>query len=256
MAPVFDAHLHPAGLNDQDLETLRYFGVESALVPASRNTASTVEALLEHFDDLLEKQLPRLERAGIRAVAALGVHPQALPRRGLSEALHRLPEYLSDRRAVAVGAIGLRQMTPPELEAFSEQLSLARRFLLPVLVTSPVERRDAVTKRVLSVLKTSGLAPDRVLVDGADAKTVRLIRECGHFAGLTLHPDGIDPEEAVTLVRKLGPERLVLDTAAGEGASDFLGLARAAHLLEKAELSKAVVRTVTSQNAARLFEPR
>jgi predicted metal-dependent TIM-barrel fold hydrolase len=88
-------------------------------------------------------------------------------------------------------------------------------------------------------------------VDGADAKTVRLIRECGYFAGLTLHPDCLAPEAAVTLVRKLGPERLVLDTAAGEGASDFLGLARAAHLLEKAELSKAVVRAVTTQNAER-----
>src|SRR5450432_4224044 len=141
---MFDAHLHPAGLSDQDLETLRYFGVESALVPSGRSASATVEGLLEHFDDLLEKQLPRLERAGIRAVAALGVHPSSLPRRGLAEALHRLPEYLSDRRAVAVGAIGLKLMTPPELEAFSEQLALARRLLLPVLVTCPVQQRDAV----------------------------------------------------------------------------------------------------------------
>ena len=103
------------------------------------------------------------------------------------------------------------------------------------------------------MLKSSGLDPGRVLVDGADAKTVRLIRETGHVAGLTLHPDCLSPEAAVTLVRKLGPERLVLDTAAGEGASDFLGLARAAHLLEKAELSKAVIRTVTEQNAMRLL---
>jgi predicted metal-dependent TIM-barrel fold hydrolase len=249
---MFDAHLHPAGLTDQDLETLRYFGVESALVPAGVATAS-VEGVLEHFDDLLGQQLPRLERAGIRAFAALGVHPLSLPRRGLGELLHRLPEYLSDRRAVALGAVGLRKLTPVELDALDEQLALARRLKLTVLITTPAEGRDAATKRTLSVLKSSGVSPDRVLVDGADAKTVRLIRETGHVAGLTLHPDCLSPESAVALVRKLGPERLVLDTAAGEGASDFLGLARAAHLLEKAELSKAVIRAVTSQNAARLY---
>src|SRR4029077_7571493 len=198
--------------------------------------------------------LPRLERAGLRAYTALGVHPLSLPRRGLAEALHRLPEYLSDRRAVAVGLIGLRAGTPAELEAFEEQLSLARRLKLPVLVTTPAEGRDAATKRMLSVLKGSGLDPGRVLVDGADAKTVRLIRETGHVAGLTLHPDCLSPEAAVALVRKLGPERLVLDTAAGEGASDLLGLARAAHLLEKAGLSNAVVRAVTTQNAVRFSE--
>src|SRR5689334_21597192 len=57
---MFDAHLHPAGLSDQDLETLRYFGVESALVLAGRAT-STVEGVLQPFDELRNTQLPRLE---------------------------------------------------------------------------------------------------------------------------------------------------------------------------------------------------
>jgi predicted metal-dependent TIM-barrel fold hydrolase len=249
---MFDAHLHAGGLSDDDLETLRYFGVEAALVPAGRTTA-TVEALFEHFRDVLDVQLPRLERAGIRAVAALGAHPSSLPRRGLAELIQRLPEFLSDRRAVAVGAIGLRTGAPPEVDAFEQQLQLARRFQLPVIVATPVEQRESITRLTLQVLRGSGLDAARVLVDGVDAKTVRLVRECGHCVGLTLHPDGISPENATALVRKLGPERLVLDTAAGEGASDFLGLARAEHLLEKAGLSKPVVRAVTEQNAQRLF---
>lgn len=251
---MFDVHLHPSGLSDADLETLKFFGLEQALVPAGRAAAPSVEAVLAEFDDVLEEQLPRLEKAGIRAVAAFGVHPLSLPRRGLPELLQRLPQYLSDRRAVAVGAIGLKRGTPPELDAFEQQLALARRLMLNVIVWTPAESRDAVTKQTLNVLRGSGLEPSRVLVDGADAKTVRLIRECGHFAGLTLHPDCLTPETATALVRKLGPERLVLDTAAGEGASDLLGLARCEHLLEKAGLSNAVVRAVTQQNAVRFSE--
>jgi predicted metal-dependent TIM-barrel fold hydrolase len=251
---MFDVHLHPSGLSDTDLETLRFFGVEQALVPAGRAAAGTVDAVLAEFDDVLNKQLPRLERAGIRALAAFGVHPLSLPRRGLPELLHRLPEYLSDRRAVAVGAIGLRRGAPPEVDAFEQQLQLARRLKLRVIVTTPVADRESITRQTLNVLLASGIEAPRVLVDGADAKTVRLIRECGHYAGLTLHPDCIAPETATALVRKLGPERLVLDTGAGEGASDLLGLARAEHLLEKAGLSNAVVRAVTLQNAVRFSE--
>jgi predicted metal-dependent TIM-barrel fold hydrolase len=251
---VFDVHLHPSGLSDTDLETLRFFGVEQALVPTGRAAAATVDAVLAEFDDVLKKQLPRLERAGIRPLTAFGVHPLSLPRRGLPELLQRLPEYLSDRRAVAVGAIGLKRGTPPELDAFEQQLQLARRLKLRVIVATPTEGREAITRQTLNVLRTSGLDAASVLVDGADAKTVRLIRECGHYAGLTLHPDCISPETATALVRKLGPERLVLDTGAGEGTTDLLGLARAEHLLEKAGLSNAVVRAVTVQNASRFSE--
>src|SRR5438046_9823835 len=89
---MFDAHLHPSGLSDADLETLRFFGVEQALVPAGRAAAANVESVLAEFDDVLQHQLPRLERAGIRALAAFGVHPLTVPRRGLPELLHRLPE--------------------------------------------------------------------------------------------------------------------------------------------------------------------
>ncbi len=251
---MFDVHLHPSGLSDADLETLKFFGLDQALVPAWRAAAANVEAVLAEFDDVLEKQLPRLEKAGIRAVAAFGVHPLSVPRRGLLELVQKLPEYLSDRRAVAVGAVGLKRGTPPELDAFEQQLQLARRLKLNVIVATPADGREAVTRQTLNVLRGSGLEPQRVLVDGADAKTVRLIRECGHFAGLTLHPDCLTPETATALVRKLGPERLVLDTAAGEGASDLLGLARCEHLLEKAGLSNAVVRAVTSQNAVKFSE--
>ena len=82
---------------------------------------------------------------------------------------------------------------------------------------------------------------------------MRTIREFGFVAGLTLHPDHLTVEKAVALVRSLGPERLVLDTAAGDGASDILALGRAAHRLARAGLSSKVIRRVTFDNAATLF---
>lgn len=252
--PLFDAHLHPEGLSDQDLESMRFFGVERALVVAHHFPEPTPKGLRAHFDDIVERQLPRLERLGIRAYAALGVHPRCIPRRGLSEVLSRLPDYFQGGRVVALGETGLHAGGEEEEEALLEQLALARSLKLRVVVHTPTKDKERHTRRILTLLRQSGVLASRVLVDHANARTVRTIVEVGHWAGLTLHPEELKAERAVAVVRRLGSERLVLNSDAGDGAGDILGLARVANLLAKANLSERIVRRVTSENAARFFQ--
>ncbi len=252
---MFDARLYPAGLSDADLQTLRYFSVSHvlavALPPAPPVTAASISAQL---DDLLKSQLPRLEKEGLQAWAALGVSARALPRRGLTEVLTALPALLRHPRARVIGPLEVWRGGEAEEEAFLEQLKLARDLRLGVWVVTSNSPRDATTRRALQLLKSSGVEPARVFVDGATVGTVKLIRACGYTAGLTIHPDGTTAEQAVATVKKLGAEGLALSTAAGLGAADLLGLARTAHLLEKAGLSRAVVARVTFDNAAALLE--
>jgi uncharacterized protein len=230
---LFDAHLHPETLTDQDLESMALFGVRRALVVAHHPAAETrPRALRAHFDNLLTEQLPRLERAGIRAWAALGIHPLAVPARGLHEMLSALPDYFTGGRVVALGEIGLHQGDESEEEAFLEQLALARRLKLRVLVHTPRRNKEAITRRTLTLLRASGVPPSRVLVDHTSRRTVRLVLECGHYAGVTVHPEELSGERAVALVREIGTERVVLDSDSGEGVGDILGLARAARLLQ------------------------
>ncbi|WP_338869815.1 TatD family hydrolase [Myxococcus stipitatus] len=252
--PIFDAHLHPESLSDQDLESMRFFGVERALVVAHHFPEPTSKGLLRHFDDVVERQLPRLEKVGIRAWAALGVHPRCIPRRGLSEVLSTLPDYFQGGRVVALGETGLHVGGEEEEEAFLEQLALARRLKLRVIVHTPLTDKERHTRRILTLLRQSGVLPSRVLVDHATARTVRTILEVGHWAGLTLHPEALAAERAVALVHRLGSERLVLNSDAGDGAGDILGLARVANLLSKARLSERIVRRVASDNAARFLQ--
>lgn len=250
----FDPRIHPAALTDQDLETLQIFGVRAVLVVADATAhPATPEGIFAHFDELLGVELPRLERSGLRAWAALGVHPRVLPHRGLGQVLEALPGYFKGGKVLALGQLGLAKGDEREEEALLEQLALAHQFNRPAIVSAPGIEKERVTRKLLAVLQRSELEPGRILVDGAVGKTVRIIRELGYFAGLTLHPDHLTVEKAVALVRSLGPERLVLDTAAGDGASDILALGRAAHRLGKGGLSAKVIRRVTLDNAATLF---
>jgi predicted metal-dependent TIM-barrel fold hydrolase len=251
---LFDPRLHPTSLSEQDLETLLAFGVTHAvLVADSSFHPATPRTILKHFDDLLARQQPRFERAGLRTWVALGVHPAVLPRRGLGEVIESLPRYLSGGHCVAVGLIGLSTGDEAECDAVREQLAFARRFRLAALIASPKRNREVLTRKVLQLLKCTKNIPKRILIDGATETTVKTIRELGIWAGLTAHPDHLDAAKVVKLVRALGGERLVLNSGAGEGGSDLLALPHAVHLLEKNGLSPKLVELVSSQNAANLL---
>lgn len=247
---LFDPRIHPASLSNQDLETLQLFGVRSVLAVADATAhPATPEGILRHFDALMNKQVPRLERSGLEVWVALGVHGAVLPRRGFAEILEVLPQYLRSPKVRAIGQLSLGAGGEREREALIDQLALADTFHRAALITTSPADRERQTKKLLATLQSSPLAPSRIVIDGATGRTVRGIREWGYWAGLSLHPDHLTVEKAVSLVRALGVERLLLDTGAGDGSSDILALGRAAHRLAKAGLSARVIRRVTHDNA-------
>ena len=251
--PLFDVRLQPEARSPADLETMRFFGLSAAVVAAEALPRATAASLREHFDDLVRGQLPRLAAAGVRGYAALGVHPQSVPRRGLSEVLSALPSYFTAGKVVALGAIGLHQGGEAEVEAFTQQLQLARRLKLPVVVTTPRRDKERVTKRALRLLGESGLLPQRVLVDRTSAATVPLVLECGCWAALAVHPDELSAEAAVAIIRRRGGQRLMVSSSAGAGAGDILSLARLVSLLGKGRLSPQLIAKVAHENAAEFF---
>jgi uncharacterized protein len=77
-----------------------------------------------------------------------------------------------------------------------------------------------------------------------------LVLGCGHWAGLTVQLGALKAERAVALVARMGSERLVLNSDAGDRPGDLLAFPRAAHLLAEAGLSERVLRRVAWANAS------
>lgn len=247
--PVFDARLHADGLRDEDLEHLVFFGVEGAVTCAhdAVGTASA-RAWSAHWDEVAA-QVGRLRARGLAAYAAVGLHPARIPWRGLETALHRLVQLFDDTRVVAMGAVGLEAGGPREEQVFSRQLEMARQLRRPVVVHTPERDKLRVTRRALAILRESRVEPQRVRVDHADGRTFRLIRACGHAVGLTLHPEGVDADEAARLLRRNGSEGVMLSSGAGDGPRDLLALPRAASRLRELGLPAELVRRATWSNA-------
>lgn len=244
---MFDAFLHARALGRRALADLSFFGVEGGLVPSDDAVPSATAAAVRRGWEDVVRAVRRLRRGGLAAWAAVGVHPRRVPLRGLEALLADLPAALGRPEVAALGAVGLEEGSELEERVLARQLELARELRLPVVAVTPWRARERVTRRLLVLLREAELEPARVLVAGADARTVRSIRACGHHAGLSLTGDGL--ERAVELVASLGPEGLVLGTDAGLAGGDLLALARAADRLSRAGLSDAVVRRVCGGNA-------
>ena len=160
----------------------------------------------------------------------------------MDDLLHRLPRYFDDPRVVALGELGLHEGGEREEELLARQLELSLALRKPVIVHAPGQAKLPVTRRLLAVLRESRLPPARVLVDHVTEETFLLVRACGHFAGLTLQPGLVEPDDAAQLLSRNGAEGVLLTSDIGEGASDLLALPRAAEALRKAGLSEALAR--------------
>jgi predicted metal-dependent TIM-barrel fold hydrolase len=249
---VFDALLHARPLRPRDLEDLKFFGIAGGLVPSDDAVAAATPRAIRAGWEEVALAVRRLRRAGLAAWGALAVHPRRIPLRGLEALLADLPAALGRAEIAALGAVGLDEGGELEVRVLARQLELARELRLPVVAATPWRARERVTKRLLALLRDAELEPGRVLVTGADARTVRAIRACGYLAGLSLSAGGGPRggvEAAVRIVAALGPEGLVLGSDAGIAGGDLLALARAADRLGKAGLSEAVVKRVCAGNA-------
>ena len=246
----FDALLHGGSLRRQEVEALRFFGVAGALVPSGDGFhPATASRLRDHWG-ATAAAARSLRAQGVKAWAALGIHPRRIPQRGLAERLADLPGWLDRPEVAAVGPCGLHLGGAAEEEVFLAQARLSAELRLPLLVCAAVAAprgRERLVRRLLTLLDEAEVEPARVLLAHADAASLPLLAARGHRALVTMPGRG-GVEEAARLVRRHGPETIVLGSDAGDGG-DPLALPRVADRLARAGLSVAVIRRVVLGNA-------
>ena len=106
---------------------------------------------------------------------------------------------------------------------FAAQLRLAIEHDLPVLVHTPHRDKPAGTRRTLDVVRESGIDPGRVLVDHLNELTAPLVAGTGCWMAFSVYPDTkMDERRTVAVLRELGTERMLVNSAADWGRSDPL----------------------------------
>ncbi|VVJ20498.1 FIG00567468: TatD-related DNase [Amycolatopsis camponoti] len=222
---IFDPHIHMSSRTTDDYAAMHAAGVRALVEPAFwlGQPRTNVGSFTDYFDALVGWEPFRASQFGIAHHCTIALNPKEANDPRCAPVLDLLPRYLEKDGVVAVGEIGYDSMTAEEDKAFAAQLALAIDHELPAMVHTPHRDKAAGTERSIAVVRESGIAPERVVLDHLNEMTVAMVKESGSWMGFSIYPDTkMDEERMVAILREYGTERVLVNSAADWGKSDPL----------------------------------
>jgi hypothetical protein len=254
---LFDPHIHMTSRTTDDYAALAAAGVAAVVEPAfwlgqPRTHVGTFE---DYFLSLLGWERFRAGQFGIRHFCTLALNPKEANNPALADGvLALLPRYLEKDGVVAVGEVGYDEMTPAEDRVFAAQVELARAADLPLLVHTPHRDKKRGTERTLALVRECRFPEERVLVDHNNEETLPLVLATGCWAGHSIYPHTkMDEERMAALVKRYGPERILVNSAADWGVSDPLKVPKTAALMRARGIAEETIETVVWKNPVAFF---
>jgi uncharacterized protein len=253
---IFDPHIHMTSRTTDDYEAMFTAGVRALVEPSFwlGQPRTSIASFTDYFDSLIGWERFRAAQFGLRHHCTIALNPKEANDPRCREVLDVLPRYLAKDGVVAVGEVGYDSMTPEEDEVFARQLRLAIDHELPALVHTPHRDKLAGTRRTLDVVRESGLAPERVLVDHLNEPTVGVVADSGCWMGFSIYPDTkMDEQRMVAILREYGTDRMIVNSAADWGRSDPLKTYKTGIAMLEAGFSESDVDKVLWQNPVEFY---
>ena len=181
-----------------DLKMFRHMGIRdvlSSMVLPQEAPLSSGRSYYDFFNWICNEEVKRCEKYSLRMHPVIGIPPaHSMNTKIMDEALLFLDEFLSDKKAIGIGEIGMGRGTKEEYMAFKRQLSIAQKYDLPVIVQSPKFDKVALTSIILKELKKAKI--DRAIIDHCDKDTLQLVIRSHNDdikVGLTVGQQAISP---------------------------------------------------------------
>jgi len=156
-------------------------------------------------------------------------------------------------------AIGVRRIikddkTDAEDRFFAEQMELAIKFELPVLIHTPHRDKIKGTERTIALVKEVGINEEMVIIDHLNEQTLPMVLETGCWRGHSVYPfTKMSEQRMVELLKQYGTEKMVVNSAADWGRSDPLKVPKTGAEMLKSGFSEADVDKVLFQNPINFF---
>jgi hypothetical protein len=253
----FDPHIHCISRTTDDYEAMARAGIRAVIEPAFwlGQPRTQLGTFLDYFSMLLGWERFRAAQFGIRHFCAMGLNSkEANNQRLADEVLEVLPRYVCKEGVVAVGEIGYDEITPAEERAYEIQLQLARDVEQVVMVHSPHRDKKRGIIRSLDVAQHIGVPMHKLVIDHNNEETVEAVLSRGAWAAFTIYPHTkMGSQRMVEIVKKYGPERILVDSSADWGVSDPLSVPKTAKLMLEQGIDPAIVERVTWKNAIAVY---
>lgn len=248
-----DPHIHMISRTTDDYEAMKEAGVVAVIEPAFwlGQPRTNVGSMLDYFSTIVGWERFRAEQFGIIHYCTIGLNAKEANNEELAEkTMDLLPRYANKEGVVAIGEIGYDDMTDLEEKYFHQQLELAKKLDMLVLVHTPHRNKKQGTIRSMDLCKEHGLDPSKVVIDHNNEETVEYVLDRGYWTAFTIYPETkMGNERMVDIVKEYGSDRIFIDSAADWGRSDPLGVPKTAQLMLKRGIDQEDVEKVCYQNA-------
>ena len=256
-AMIVDPHAHMISRTTDDYEAMARAGVVALIEPAFwlGQPRTSVGTYIDYLSTITGFERFRAGQFGIRHYCTIGLNPKEANNEELAEAVMEiLPRFALKDGVVAMGELGYDEQTPLEDKYLRAQIELAKEFELPIMIHTPHRDKKRGTLRTMDVLKEHGFDPARCVIDHNNEETVADVLERGYWAAFSIYPHTkMGNERMVEIVRRYGPDRLIVDSACDWGVSDPLALPKTARLMAERGIGTDAIRKVTYGNALAVY---
>ncbi|MEH0155770.1 TatD family hydrolase [Limibacter armeniacum] len=250
---LIDPHIHMTSRTTDDYERMAKAGIVAIIEPSfwMGQPRTEVGSFKDYYNHLIGWERFRASQFGIKHYCTIGLNSKEANNEPLAEAvMELLPKYVCKEGVVGIGEIGYDDQTAAEDKYFRMQLELSKLVTLPVQVHTPHRDKKAGTIRSMDVCEEHGLEPSMVIIDHNNEETVESVLDRGYWAAFTIYPrTKMGNERMAAVVKKYGPERIIVDSSADWGVSDPLAVPKTARLMLDMGIPEEHVHMVCYQNA-------
>ena len=253
----FDPHIHMLSRTTDDYENMAAAGILGVVEPAfwQGQPRTQVGTFIDYYDSLIGWEHFRASQFGIRHYCTMGINPKETNNVAMAEEVMKLlPRYCQKDTVVGVGEIGYDDQTAEEDRFFAEQMELAMKFELPVLIHTPHRDKVKGTERTIALVKEVGINEEMVIIDHLNEQTLPMVLETNCWRGHSVYPNTkMSEQRMVELLKQYGTEKMVVNSAADWGRSDPLKVPKTGDVMLKSGFSEAEVEKVLFENPINFF---
>ncbi len=250
---MIDTHMHADSRSSEDFEKMYIAGIDKAITCSYYPYKIDNETiLLNHLNRILEYDTKRAGEYGLDLKVALGIHPtNSIEKPKII--YEKLYEWTENNQIVAIGEIGLEDLTDLEIATFKKQLDIADETNSKVIIHTPRKNKKEVLNRILEILPNH-MDEKNAVVDHINPDVVEDAINTDCMLGLTVQPQKMDKEEAIAILDEYGFDKFLLNSDISNKPSDPLSVPKTIRQLTRLGYPRKEIAKVSQDNAQKFFK--
>ena len=250
---MIDTHMHADARSGEDFKEMYLAGIDTAITCSYYPYKIDNEiVLLNHLNRILEYDTKRAGEYGLDLKVALGIHPtNSIENPKII--FENLYKWIENKQIVAIGEIGLEDLTDNEINIFKQQLDIADETDSKVIIHTPRKNKKEVLKVILDIVPQH-IDEKQAVIDHVNQNIVEDIVDKNYMMGLTVQPQKMEKEEAITILDEYGFDNFLLNSDISNKPSDPLSVPKTVRELRRLGYKKEDIDKISFKNAENYFK--